>query len=93
MIYTHREHKAADGGGRRTGGVPGVDDAQDAGVAVLPGLGQGSLQLGHVQTPALALVQVVADLHGGQVGQGGRVQGVLGDGDHHSCALPTLATH
>lgn len=69
---------------RHTGGVPRVDDAENAGVAVLPGFSHGSLELWNIQTPAVVLIQVVVDLHGPQVGQGGRVQRVLGDGDHHA---------
>ncbi len=78
---------------RHTGGVSRVDDAEDAGVAVLPGCIEGSPELGNIQTPTLVLVQVVTDLHGAQVCQGGRVQRVLGDGDHHSRTVTTLATH
>ena len=76
-----------------TSGVSGVDDAEDAGIAVLSGCVDGSLELSDIQTPTLVLVQVVTDLHGTQVRQGGRVQRVLRDGDHHSCAITTLATH
>lgn len=76
-----------------TCGVPGVDDAEDARVAVLPGLGDGPPELRHVQTPAVVLVQVVVDLHRAQVGQGGRVQRVLGDGYHHAGAGAAFAAH
>lgn len=81
------------GAGGHTGGVPRVDDAEDAGVAVLPGLGDSSLQLWDVQAPAVVLVQVVIDLHGPQVGQGGRVQRVLGDGDQHSRPGAAFSSH
>lgn len=76
-----------------TCGVPGVDDAEDAWVAVLPGLGDGPPQLRHIQAPAVVLVQVVVDLHSGQVGQCGRVQRVLGDGYHHTGACVAFAAH
>lgn len=76
-----------------TCGVPGVDDAEDARVAVLPGLGDGPPELRHVQTPAVVLVQEVVDLHRVQFGQGGRVQRVLGDGYHHAGAGAALAAH
>ncbi len=54
-----------------TGGVSWVDDAEDAGIAVLPGFTEGSPELCNVQTPAITLVQVVVNLHGAQVCQGG----------------------
>ena len=76
-----------------TGGVPGVDDAEGAGVAVAAGLLQGALQLAEVHAPALVLVEVVVDLHGAQLGQRRRVQRVLGDGDHHARAALVLAAH
>lgn len=79
--------------GRRsshTCGVPGVDDAQHLGVTVLLGLPHGTPQLLHVQGPAVVLVQVIVDLHGAQLGQDGRVEGVLRDGDHHP--RPRLAS-
>lgn len=77
----------------RTGGVSRVDDAEDPRVAALPGLGDGSLELRDIQAPAVVLVQVVVDLHGPQVGQGGRVQGVLGNGDQHSRSVAALSGH
>lgn len=74
-----------------TSGVSGVDDAQDSGVAVRPGFIQGVLQLADVQAPALLFIQVVVDLHCSQFGQSGRVEGILGDGDHHARAGRTFA--
>ena len=76
-----------------TGGVSRVDDAQDPGVAVLSCFGQWPPEFCNVQTPTLLLIQVVIDLHGSQVGEGGRVQRVLRDGDHHPRAVATLTTH
>lgn len=79
--------------GRPTGGVSRVDDTEDAGAAVLPGFGDSSLELWNIQTPAVVLIQVVIDLHGSQVGQGGRVQRVLGDGDQHPRPGAAFASH
>lgn len=76
-----------------TCGVSRVDDAEDAWVAVLPGLSDGTPQLCHIQAPAVVLVQVVIDLHCAQVGQGSRVQRVLGDGYHHTGACVAFAAH
>ena len=76
-----------------TGGVAGVDDAEGAGDAVLPSGSQGAPQLADVQAPAALLVQEVPDLHRLQLRQGGRVQGVLRDGDHHPGARLALAAH
>lgn len=80
-------------GGNLTGGVSRVDDAQGSRVAVAPGLIQGPLQLTDVQTPALLLVEVIVDLNRVQLGQSGRVQRILGDGDHDARARRTLAAH
>lgn len=60
---------------------------------MLPGFCHGSLELCNIQTPAVVLIQVVIDLHGPQVSQGGRVQRVLGDGDQDSCSGTALASH
>lgn len=60
---------------------------------MLPRFCDGSLQLRNIQTPAVVLIQVVIHLHGPQVGQGGRVQGVLGDGDQDSGSGAALASH
>lgn len=76
-----------------TCGVPRVDNAEDAWVAMLPGLGDGTPQLRHIQAPTVFLVEVVVYLHCAQIGQGGRVQRVLGDGYHHSGARLALAAH
>lgn len=76
-----------------TCGVAGVDDAEHLGAAVLATLGQRPPQLGHVQGPALVLVQEVVDLDGAELGDGRRVQGVLGDGDHHPRARRPRAGH
>lgn len=79
--------------GRHTCGVSRVDNAENTRVAVLPGFGNSPLQLCDIQAPAVVLIQVVIYLYGPQVGQGGRVQGILGDGDQHSRSGPTLASH
>lgn len=79
--------------GQVTCGVSGVDDAEDARVAVLPGLGDGPPELRHVQTPAVFLVQVVVDLHCGQFSQGGRIQRVLWYRYHHAGAGAAFAAH
>lgn len=60
---------------------------------MLPGFCDSSLQLCNIQTPAVVLIQVVIDLHGPQVSQGGRVQRVLGDGDQDSGSAPALPSH
>jgi len=80
-------------GGNITGGVSRVDDTQGPRVAVAPGFVQGPLQLADVHAPALLLVQVIVDLHGGQLGERSRVQGVLRDGDHHARTGRALAAH
>lgn len=74
-----------------TGGVPGVDDAQCSGSAVMPGFIQGPLQLADVQTPALLLIQVVVDLHCPEFGQRSRVERILRNGDHDACACCAFA--
>lgn len=76
-----------------TGGVSRVYDAQGSGVAVCPGLIQGTLQLTDVQTPALLFIQVIVDLHRSQFCQSSRVQWILGNGDHDACTGRTLAAH
>lgn len=73
-----------------TCGVPWVDDAEHPGLAVLLGRQVGPLQLLDVQGPAVGLVQVVVDVHGLQLWDGGRVQRVLRDGDHHARPGPAL---
>lgn len=78
---------------RHTSGVSRVDNAENTRAAVLPGFCHGSLELCNIQTPAVVLIQVVIDLHGPQVSQGGRVQRVLGDGDQDSCSGTALARH
>ena len=54
-----------------TGGVSRVDDAEAAGNTVLLGFIESSPELLHIQNLAAALIQVVVDLHGTQVCQGG----------------------
>lgn len=76
-----------------TGGVSRVNNTENTRVAVLPGFRDGPLQLCNIQTPAVVLVQVVVDLHGPQVSQGGRVQRVLGDGDQDPGSAPALPSH
>lgn len=76
-----------------TSGVSRVDDAQGSGVAVRPGLVQGTLQLADVQTPALVFIQVVVDLHCPQFCQSSRVERILGYGDHDACAGRAVAAH
>lgn len=56
---------------RLTGGVSRVDNTENTRVAVLPGFCDSSLELCNIQTPAVVLIQVVIDLHGPQVSQGG----------------------
>lgn len=68
-----------------TCGVPGVDDAQHLGVAVVFGLPQGPPELVHVQGPAVLLIQVIVHLDGTELRDDRRVEGVLRDGDHHPC--------
>lgn len=51
---------------RNTCGIARVDDAEDTGVAVLPGSLQRAPQLADVQAPASLLVQVVVHLDGTQ---------------------------
>lgn len=78
---------------RLTGGVSRVDNTENTRVAVLPGFCDSSLELCNIQTPAVVLIQVVIDLHGPQVSQGGWVQRVLGDGDQDSGSVTALASH
>lgn len=56
---------------RHTSGVSRVDDAQDTRIAVLLGCIECSAELFDIQTPTIVLVQVVTNLHGIQVCQGG----------------------
>lgn len=74
-----------------TGGVSRVYDAQDSGLAVLLGCQVSSLQLLDVQRPAISLVQVVVDMDALQLGDGCRVEWVLGDRNHDACPGPALA--
>lgn len=76
-----------------TCGVPGVDDAEDSGLAVLLGCLVGSLQLLSVQSPAVGFVQVVVHLHGLQLRDGSGVERILRDGDHHACPGQALTRH
>lgn len=76
-----------------TGGVSGVDDAEDSGLAVLFSSLVCSVELVDIQSPAVVLVQVVIDLHCAQFSDGGRVQRVLRDGDHHPCTVSAFARH
>lgn len=56
---------------RHTGGVSGIDNAEDTGIAVLPGFTDGPPELCNIQAPTIVLIQIVVDLHGTQVSQGG----------------------
>lgn len=76
-----------------TGGVSRVYDAQGSGVAVCPGLIQGTLQLADVQAPALLFIQVIVDLHRSQFCQSSGVQRILGNGDHDACTGRAIAAH
>lgn len=66
-VSSHKQSTIA----RHTCGVSGVDDAEDTGIAVLPGFSESSPELCNIQTPTIILVQVVVDLHRVQVCQGG----------------------
>lgn len=73
-----------------TGGVSGVDDAEDSRLAVLFSSLVRSVELVNIQCPAVVLIQVVIDLHGAQLGDGGGVKRVLRDGDHHPGTVATF---
>lgn len=77
--------------GTRTGGVPGVDDAERAGAAVVARLAQRAPQLRHVERPGTLLIQVVVHLHRVELGQRGGVEWILRGGDKHARARATLA--
>lgn len=78
---------------RLTGGISGVDDAEDSGLAVLFSSLVRSVELVDVQRPAVVFIQVVIDLHGTQLGDCGWVKRVLRDGDHYPCAVTTFTRH
>lgn len=71
LTCIRRDHSSGTGGPAQssasltgpTRGVPGVDDAEDSGLAVLLGCLVGSLQFLRVQSPAVGFIQVVVDLH------------------------------
>lgn len=76
-----------------TGGVSGVDDAEDSRLAVLFSSLVRSVELVNIQRPAVVFVKVVIDLHGTQLRDGGGVKRVLRDGDHHPGTVTTFTRH
>ena len=63
-------------------GIAGVDDADGAGVAVAARFADGALQFGRIQGPAIGFVEIITDLAGAELGNGGRVERVLRQRDH-----------